>query len=116
MRTRRASKYWSELYIPKVGWVCYRYTRPLKGRIRNATITLEPDGTWWVGYQLEQRERPIIEEKKAPRETTCGVDLGVAITAATSNGEMFHVPGLTPKEKERKLRLERKRSRQVERL
>ena len=57
-------------------------------------------------------EQPDVTMKTRPGRTSVGVDLGVAIPVATSDGDLIRYSPLRPKEAERLRRLERKLSRQ----
>lgn len=91
---RRLNRKWSEVRIPKIGWVRYRDTRPLRAKadgtvdIRNATISRRAGGGWQISIAV----RCEIEERPAP-SAAVGIDRGVAIPYALSTGEPIHPPG-----------------------
>lgn len=90
---RRRGEKWAEVKIPKIGWVRYRDTRPLRPgeggevKIRNATIRRRPGGGWEISIATlcEIAERPVPA-------AAVGVDRGVAIPYALSSGEMVALP------------------------
>ena len=84
--TRRLNGNWSEVRLPKIGWVKFRDTRPLRGRINNATISLAPNG-WHIAFSLAM-------EHDAPANVApaVGIDRGVANTLSLSTGEHMSVP------------------------
>ncbi|OOY22044.1 hypothetical protein BMI86_05825 [Thioclava sp. DLFJ5-1] len=90
---RRLNAKWSEVRIPKIGWVRYRDTRPLPAKkdgaadIRNATISRRSGGGWQISIAV----RYEIEERPIPAGAV-GVDRGVAVPFALSTGEMVHLP------------------------
>ncbi len=49
---RRPSRWWGEVRLPKLGWVRSRWTRPVGGTIRNATV-LRDGGRWYVSFCVE---------------------------------------------------------------
>lgn len=105
---KRLSRRWGTVKIQGVGLIRFRWHRAPVGRIKHATVILESDGTWWVALTCEVRNR-----RRAPVGLPAvGVDLGVAVAAALSTGELLDVTPLRPKEAERLLRLERQREHQ----
>ncbi|WP_417255283.1 RNA-guided endonuclease InsQ/TnpB family protein [Celeribacter sp.] len=86
VRVRKLNGAWSEVRLPKIGWVRFRDTRPLRGKVNNATISLAPNG-WHVSFA------PAIEhDAPANIAPAVGVDRGVANTLALSTGERISVP------------------------
>ncbi|MEG3663239.1 transposase, partial [Celeribacter halophilus] len=83
---RKLNGTWSEVRLPKIGWVRFRDTRPLRGKVNNATISLAPNG-WHVSFTLA-----IEHEAPANIAPAVGVDRGVANTLALSTGERISVP------------------------
>ena len=90
---RKLNGKWSEIRIPKIGWVRYRDTRPLRagadGRvdIRSATIRRRAGGTWEVSIS----HRFEIEAGQT-LPGAVGVDRGARVANALSTGEMVHLP------------------------
>ena len=108
---RRVSRKWGEVKIQGMGWIRIRIHRPLVGnRICSATYTKEPDGKTFISVLCERHKRqptkPLDKEN-----TIVGVDRGVAVTVATSDGKLINRENWTPKERERLVRLERTRER-----
>ncbi|MFM2059900.1 MAG: hypothetical protein RLY71_4285 [Pseudomonadota bacterium] len=68
--------------LPKLGWLRLRQSRPVPGTLKNATVTQER-GRWFVSLQVELPD-VLPAAGLAP---TLGVDLGVALFAATSDGQ-----------------------------
>jgi putative transposase len=86
VQTRKLNAKWSEVRLPKIGWVRYRNTRPLVGKVNNATISLSSNG-WHISFSL------AIEHTIAGSDLpSVGVDRGVANTLALSSGERMSVP------------------------
>lgn len=109
--TRRLNRKWAQVQIPKVGWVRFRLTRPWHDvdSGRSARVTLNRSGQWHVTFASPQ---PTL--RRVPTNESVGLDLGVAISIATSRGELIRMPALlSPGETQRKRRLKRQRARQV---
>ena len=85
--TRRLNRRWSEIRLPKIGWVRYRDTRPLAGDVRNATVSLTPLG-WQVSVMCR---REVAEPVRLPGSV--GIDRGVAVPLMLSTGEAIPLPG-----------------------
>jgi IS605 OrfB family transposase len=105
---RRLARKWAEVHVPKVGWVRFRLTRPL-GPHGMARVTRDRAGRWHVSFAASQ---PAL--LRLPRGATLGIDLGVAHTVTTSDGEHLGIPGLRPSEERRQVRLQRQLARQQE--
>src|SRR5215203_3038556 len=86
VETRRLNAKWSAVRLPKIGWAKFRDTRPIRGLIKNATITSEADG-WHVSFACE-----IEHEAPQNFRPAVGIDRGVATTLALSTGEMLCLP------------------------
>jgi putative transposase len=86
VETRRINAKWGAVRLPKIGWVRFRDTRPLRGTLKNATVTGGPDG-WHVSFACE-----IEHEAPARLPDVVGIDRGVVNTLALSTGEMLSVP------------------------
>ncbi|EQD81040.1 DNA (cytosine-5-)-methyltransferase [mine drainage metagenome] len=111
VKFRRLSCRWGEVKIQGVGWIRVRTHRPLVGnRITSATVVIEPDGKMFISVLCERHKRqptkPLVTEN-----TTVGIDRGIAVAIATSDGELINRENWTPKEKERLRRLEQARER-----
>ncbi|MDP2086248.1 MAG: transposase [Gemmobacter sp.] len=111
---RRLNGKWSEVRIPKIGWVRYRDTRPLRERadgvveIRSATVLRGPDGAWQVSIAL----RCEVEARPVPARAT-GVDRGVAIPFALADGSVWHLPETVARRERLISRLQRKLARRT---
>jgi putative transposase len=71
----------SRIFVPKLGWIRYRNSRPVQGAVRNATVSLS-GGKRFVSIQTEREiEHPL------PRGTSAiGIDVGIARFATLSDG------------------------------
>lgn len=72
------------LKIPKLGWLRLRQSRPVQGKIKNASLVKEGK-KWFVSLQVEQ----WANEQKIDTAPTLGIDLGLTVFAATSNGDLI---------------------------
>jgi putative transposase len=103
---RRLSRKTGEVRVPKVGWVRFRWSRPVPPGVKSYRVTLDRRGRWHCAFAA------IPEPVPAPgNDEVVGVDRGVAVSAALSTGELLHVPGLTERERKRLRLLERKLAR-----
>ena len=102
-QVRRLSRKTGEAWVPKAGWVRFRWSRPVPPGAKSYQVTRDPTGRWHVAFAA------IPDPIPAPGNgQTVGIDRGVAVSAALSTGELLHVPGLTAREQMRLQRLERK--------
>jgi putative transposase len=73
----------SRLFLPKLGWLRYRNSRQVLGRVKNVTVSLAC-GKWFVSIQTEREfEQPL------PRGGAVGIDLGVVRFATLSDGTFY---------------------------
>jgi len=103
---RRLSRKIAEVWVPKAGWVRFRWSRPVPAGAKSYRVTMDRAGRWHVAFAV------IPEPVSAPRNgQVVGIDLGVTVSAALSTGDLLHVPGLTAQERQRMRRLQRKLAR-----
>jgi IS605 OrfB family transposase len=100
---RRLSRKTGEVRIPKVGWVRFRWSRPIPGDIKSFRVKHDRAGRWHVAFALI----PSPIDGPGTGEVV-GVDRGVAVSAALSTGEQLSVPGLRATEAKRLERLQRR--------
>jgi len=89
-----------EVYVPKVGWVRVRQSRPVEGETKSATFKRDAVGHWYV-YLTAEIEVP--DAVPLSPSNPIGVDLGLKDLFVLSNGERVPVPRFARKSK-RKLR------------
>jgi putative transposase len=100
---RRLSRKTGEVWIPKVGWVRFRWSRDLPPGVKSYRVTRDRAGRWHIAFVA------IPDPIPAPGTgEVVGIDRGVTVSAALSTGELLHAPGLTTREQQR---LERKLAR-----
>ena len=103
---RRVSRKVGQVWVPKAGWVRFRWSRAVPPGVKSYRVTMDRAGRWHVAFAA------IPDPVPAPGNgQVVGVDRGVAVGAALSTGELLRVPGLTARERKRLLRLERKLAR-----
>jgi putative transposase len=99
---RRNGRVW----VPKVGWVRFRWTRAVPAGVKSYRITRDRAGRWHVAFAH------IPDSIPGPADgSVVGVDRGVAVSAALSTGELLHAPSLTPGEQTRLRRLQQRLAR-----
>ncbi|TXH08344.1 MAG: transposase [Spirochaetes bacterium] len=103
---RRLNRRFGVLTVPKAGSLRFRITRDWDDirKAKSARVTLR-NNCWNVSFTTDPPPR---------RETgdgVLGVDCGVAITLATSDRDMLHVPTLSGGERKRFVSLERELAR-----
>ena len=94
----------THVWIPKVGLVKARISRPIEGRIVSATIKQVPSGKYFIVFTCVD----IPEPPKAKSGKAVGIDLGIASLVTTSYGQK--IDGVTGTRKlERKLAKEQRK-------
>ena len=88
LAVERTGKKSGRIKLPKIGWVSFRGWYALKGDIRNVTITRKA-GQWFASIQW-QREVTEPQEGNLP---AVGIDMGVAVFAALSDGTTIESQG-----------------------
>ncbi len=103
---RRLSRKTGEVWVPKVGWVRFRWSRAVAPGVKSYRVTRDRAGRWHVAFAA-------IPEPIAGPGTgqVVGIDRGVAVSAALSTGELLHAPGPTVPERKRMRRLMRRLAR-----
>lgn len=85
---RSINRRWAAVRLPNLGWVKFRSTRAVAGRIVTVAINRDALG-WHVGLACE-----IEHEAPANSNPAVGIDRGIAVSLALSNGETFQLPDL----------------------
>jgi putative transposase len=109
MTVQRLNRRHGRVKLPKLGWVRFRLSRPLdQVLIRSATLTRE--GThWFVSFLVD--DGIATPAQHAMPGTAVGLDRGVVVAVATSDGDLLDQVFTTPDEQRRALALQRKLSR-----
>ena len=101
-KARRASRHVGQVWVPKAGWVRFRWSRAVPPDAKSYRVTMDRAGRWHVAFAV------IPEPVPAPGNgQVVGIDRGVAVSAALSTGELLHCPALTGRERIRLRRLQR---------
>jgi len=105
----RLNRRFGRVWVPKIGWVRFRLSRPVPDGVKSYRITRDRAGRWHIAFAH------IPEPIAGPNDdSVVGIDRGVAVSAALSTGEFLHAPSLTPGESKR-LRVLRQRLARAER-
>jgi putative transposase len=92
----RLNRRFGRVWVPKVGWVRFRVSRPVPEGMKSYRVTRDRAGRWHVAFAH------IPDPITGPGDgSVIGVDRGVAVSAALSNGELLRAPGLTAGESKR---------------
>jgi putative transposase len=97
----RLNRRWGAVRLPKFGWVRFRWTRPIGGVIRNATVSRDGN-RWYVSFCVEDGLLEALPNGKP----AVGVDRGVKAAAVTSDGDFHDAQLITPGEAQRIRRLQ----------
>ena len=84
------------IFLPKAGWVRQVAHRPIKGKIKNVTVSVTA-GDWHVSIQVVE----MIAEPQPNRGKAVGIDLGVEQPIVLSDGTVFALPRATQAEQRR---------------
>ena len=103
---RQLNRTHGQVWVPKVGWVRFRWSRPVPDDVKSYRVTRDRAGRWHVAFAA------IPEPIPAPGNgLVVGVDRGVQVSAALSTGELLNAPALTLGEQQRLRRLQRRLAR-----
>lgn len=92
----RLNRRFAQVWVPKVGWVRFRLSRPVPAGAKSYRITCDRAGRWHIAFAY------IPDPITGPGDgSMVGIDRGVAVSAALSTGELLRAPGLTPGELKR---------------
>jgi putative transposase len=103
---RRLNRKTGEIWIPKVGWVRFRWSRAVQPGVKSYRVTLDRAGRWHVAFAAIPEPIPVPGNGEV-----VGIDRGVAVSAALSTGELLHAPALSAPERKRLRRMEHKLAR-----
>jgi transposase len=103
---RRVSRKAGQVWVPKAGWVRFRWSRAVPPGAKSYRVTMDRAGRWHVAFAVIPRPVPAPGNGQV-----VGIDRGVAVAAALSTGELLPCPALTGRERIRLRRLQRKLAR-----
>jgi putative transposase len=109
MAVQKLNRRHARVKLPKLGWVRFRQSRTLDGAlIRSATLTRE-GRHWFIAFLVDDQEAsPPLHKSPA---SAIGVDRGVVVAVATSDGQLRDRDILSDGERRRVLTLQRRLSR-----
>jgi len=102
---RRLSRKTGEVWVPKAGWVRFRRSRAVPAS-KSYRVTRDRAGRWHIAFAAVP---PPIPAPGTGR--VVGIDRGVAVSVASSTGELLIAPRLSPGRERRLLRLQRRLAR-----
>jgi putative transposase len=86
----RVNRRFGRVWVPKVGWVRFRLSRPVPAGVKSYRITLDRAGRWHLAFAH------VPDPIAGPGDrSVVGIDRGVAVAAALSTAELLHAPGLS---------------------
>lgn len=71
----------ARIFLPKLGWLRYRNSRPVLGELRNVTVRLSA-GKWFASIQTRRE----VEAPVPVATTAVGIDVGIVRFATMSDG------------------------------
>jgi putative transposase len=102
---RKLNRHWAQVKVPKVGWVRFRLSRPGLPKAKSYRVIYR-NGQWYVAFAV--KPDPVL----APgNDKAIGIDRGVVITAALSDGRKLNCPQFTRKERARIRKYQRRAAR-----
>ncbi len=103
---RRVSRKAGQVWVPKAGWVRFRWSRAVPSAAKSYQVTMDRAGRWHVAFAVIPGAVPAPGNGQV-----VGIDRGVVVSAALSTGELLSCPALTGRERIRLRRLQRKLAR-----
>ncbi len=103
---RRVSRHVGQVWVPKAGWVRFRWSRAVPEGAKSYRVTQDRAGRWHVAFAMIPAPVPAPGNGQV-----VGIDRGVAVAAALSTGQLLHCPALTGRERTRLRRLQRRLAR-----
>jgi putative transposase len=98
----------NKVWLPKIGWVRYRNSRDVIGKIKTASVKKSHTGKWFVSIACEREfnQFPVVD-------SVVGVDVGLSHFATMSTGEKIDNPRWFRKGQRKLKRLQQSLSRKV---
>jgi putative transposase len=81
----RMNHRWSRVRLPKIGWVKFRMTRDVEGKMTEATVNRTAFG-WQISVSCK------IDREIRDVGGAVGIDRGVAVPLMLSDGMAYHLP------------------------
>ena len=92
----RLNRRFGRVWVPKVGWVRFRLSRPVPKGVKSYRVTRDRAGRWHIAFAHAPQPIPGPSDG-----SVVGIDRGVTVTAALSTGELWHASGLSRGEAKR---------------
>jgi putative transposase len=99
---RRLNRKAGEVWVPKAGWVRFRWSRAVPPDAKSYRVTQDRAGRWHIAFAVIPAPVPAPGNGQV-----VGIDRGVAVSAALSTGQLLHCPGPGVRERARLRRLQR---------
>jgi putative transposase len=96
------------VFLPKLGWMRLRLSRPVLGELRNVTVS-QSCGKWFVSIQTERE----VEQPVPTTTTAIGLDVGIARFATMSDATFVAPLNSFKKHEVRLAKYQRRMSRKV---
>ena len=103
---RRLGRKAGMVWVPKAGWIRFRWSQPVPGGMKSYRVTCDRAGRWHVAFAVSPK--PILGPGSG---RTVGIDLGITASATLSTGDLLRVPRLSPGRQRRMRLLQRKLAR-----
>jgi transposase len=103
---RRVSRHVGQVWVPKAGWVRFRWSRAVPPDAKSYRVTQDRAGRWHIAFAVIPAPVPAPGNGQV-----VGIDRGVAVSAALSTGQLLHCPGPGVRERARLRRLQRRLAR-----
>lgn len=98
----------NRIFLPKLGWICYRNSRNVLGVAKNITVSAS-GGKWFVSIQTERE----VEQPVHPSTSIVGIDVGITRFATLSDGSHIEPLNTFRKHRQRLARYQRAMSRKT---
>src|ERR1022692_4386836 len=81
---RRVSRHVGEIWVPKAGWLRFRWSRPVPEGAKSYRVTRDRSGRWHIAFAAIPASIPAPGTGQVD-----GIDRGVAVSAALFTGELL---------------------------
>jgi len=92
----------NKIKLPKLGWIKFRKSREVKGKILNVTVTKTNTDKYFISVTVKEDIEELPE-----KNNVIGIDLGLKDFAITSDGEKIKNPEVLKKYEKKIARLNR---------
>lgn len=99
----RLTKDGKRVHLHGIGDVKLKQHRPMDGRLKRVSVTLDGDGHWYVSFVCDC----VPHELLPPTDKSVGIDVGISTFAAFSDGTMIENPRFLETEQKRIARKQR---------